>query len=152
MAADEDRVVLLFPGRRSRGRIIIVHDMEEGDYTQPTNLIAENHLWEIRGKEGKETMKNTSQNMVQRIAQIRPELHERFTVKRIGVFGSCARGDESSESDVDIIVELAEPTFDNYMDLKFRLEELLQRPVDLVMADTVKPRLKPIIEKEVIYA
>jgi hypothetical protein len=68
------------------------------------------------------------------------------------VFGSFARGDKRGESDVDIIIELAEPTFDHYMDLKFRLEEVLQRPVDLVMADTVKPRLKPIIEREVIYA
>ena len=67
-------------------------------------------------------------------------------MKRIGVFGSFARGDKRTESDVDIIVELAELTFDNYMDLKFRLEEDLQRPVDLVVADTVKPRLKPIIE------
>ena len=48
-------------------------------------------------------------------------------------------------------MELGEPTFD-YMDLKFMLEEVLQRPVDLVMADTVKPRLKPIIEQEVVYA
>jgi predicted nucleotidyltransferase len=38
------------------------------------------------------------------------------------------------------------------MDLKFYLEELLNRPVDLVMADTVKPRLRPIIEKEIVYA
>ena len=68
------------------------------------------------------------------------------------MFGSFARGDKSAESDVDIIVELAELTFDNYMDLKFRLEEVLQRPVDLVVADTVKPRLKPIIEREIIYA
>ena len=83
---------------------------------------------------------------------MRRELSERFTVIRIGVFGSFARGDEGPESDVDIIVELAEPTFDHYMDLKFRLEEVLQRPVDLVMADTVKPRLKPIIEQEVVYA
>jgi hypothetical protein len=95
--------------------------------------------------------KATTQSVLETIAAMRLELSERFTVKRIGVFGSWARGDESSESDVDIIVELAEPTFDNYMDLKFRLEEALQRPVDLVMADTVKPRLKPIIEKEVIY-
>ena len=83
---------------------------------------------------------------------MRRELAERFTVKRIGVFGSFARGDKRAESDVDIIVELAEPTFDHYMDLKFRLEEVLQRPVDLVIADTVKPRLKPIIEREVIHA
>ena len=48
MSADEDRVLLLLPGRRSRGRIIMFHEMDEGDYTLPTNLIAENHLWEIR--------------------------------------------------------------------------------------------------------
>ena len=73
-------------------------------------------------------------------------------LRRIGVFGSFAKGGEGTESDVDIIVELAKPTFDNYMDLKFRLEDVLKRPVDLVMADTVKPRIKPIIEQEVIYA
>ena len=94
----------------------------------------------------------SASNVVQRIAGMRRELSERFTVSRIGVFGSFARGDAGPESDVDIIVELAEPTFDHYMDLKFRLEEVLQRPVDLVMADTVKSRLKPIIEQEVVYA
>ena len=91
-------------------------------------------------------------SVVHKIANIRRELSEQFTVKRIGVFGSFARGDKRAGSDVDIIVELAEPTFDHYMDLKFRLEEVLQLPVDLVLADTVKPRLKPIIEREVIYA
>lgn len=94
----------------------------------------------------------TTSGVVQKITAMRRELTERFTVKRIGVFGSFARGEEGPESDVDIIVELAEPTFDNYMDLKFRLEEVLQHPVDLVMADTVKPRIKPIIEQEVVYA
>ncbi|CBE69065.1 MAG: nucleotidyltransferase family protein [Candidatus Methylomirabilis oxygeniifera] len=80
------------------------------------------------------------------------ELRERFTVIRIGVFGSFARGSQTPASDVDIIVELAEPTFDHYMDLKFRLEDVLGRPVDLVIADTVKPRLKPIIAQAVVYA
>jgi hypothetical protein len=79
-------------------------------------------------------------------------MREPFTVVRIGVFGSFARGDETPESDVDIIVELAEPTFDHYMHLKFRLEEVLHCPVDLVLADTLKPRLKPIVEREVVYA
>lgn len=94
----------------------------------------------------------TVSDMVQKIAGLRQELIERFTVERIGVFGSFARGDAGPESDVDILVELAEPTFDHYMDLKFRLEEILQRPVDIVLADTVKPRLKPIIEQETVYA
>ena len=86
------------------------------------------------------------------IKGVRRELSERFTVRRIGIFGSSSRGDQSEDSDVDILVELEDPTFDHYMDLKFRLEEVLQRPVDLVLADTVKSRLKPIIEREVVYA
>jgi hypothetical protein len=53
---------------------------------------------------------------------------------------------------VDILVELAIPTFDHYMDLKFFLEDSLGRPVDLVLADSLKPRLKPIITREVAYA
>lgn len=96
--------------------------------------------------------RQTASSVVQSISSVREELRERFSVVRIGVFGSFARGDETPESDVDIVVELAEPTFDHYMDLKFRLEEVLQRPVDLVMADTLKPRLKPIVEREVVYA
>ncbi|MBW2219759.1 MAG: nucleotidyltransferase family protein [Deltaproteobacteria bacterium] len=90
--------------------------------------------------------------VVQQIANIRQELTERFTVKRIGVFGSFARGDNRFESDVDIIVEFDQPTFDHYMDLKFHLEAVFHRSVDLVMADTLKPRLKSIVEREIIYA
>lgn len=96
--------------------------------------------------------KDTAENVVKKIAEVRRELYERFTVRQIGVFGSFARGDEGPESDVDIIVGFEKPTFDNYMDLKFTLEEILQRPVDLVMKDAVKPRLQPIIEQEVVYA
>ena len=47
---------------------------------------------------------------------------------------------------MDILVELKEPTFDHYMDLKFYLEHILGRSVDLVLHDTIKPRLKTIIE------
>jgi len=77
---------------------------------------------------------------------------QRFSAQRIGVFGSCARGSARPDSDVDILVELSEPTFDHYMDMKFYLEDLLGAPVDLVLADCVKPRLQPIIAQEVVYA
>lgn len=92
-----------------------------------------------------------SSRIISLLASVRPELEEKYTVRNIGVFGSFSRGDVSPDSDVDIIVELGEQTFDHYMDLKFRLEELLSRPVDLVVAETVKPRLRPVIERETIY-
>jgi len=47
MAADDDRILLLLPGRRSGGKIIMFPGLDEGSYMLPTNLIAENHLWEL---------------------------------------------------------------------------------------------------------
>lgn len=80
------------------------------------------------------------------------EFKEKFSVRSIGLFGSLARNEADNTSDVDILVDFAEPTFDHYMDLKFYLEGLFGREVDLVTADTVKPRIKNAINKEVIYA
>lgn len=75
-----------------------------------------------------------------------------FSVNQVGLFGSAVRDELTEQSDIDILVELAEPTFDHYMDLKFYLESLFKVKVDLVMKDSVKPRLRPAIDKEVIYA
>ena len=86
------------------------------------------------------------------LKQHRKDIEVRFSVKRIGLFGSFLHGSASDKSDVDILVELTHPTFDQYMDLKFFLEDKLGRPVDLVLADSLKPRLKPIITREVSYA
>ena len=80
------------------------------------------------------------------------EMRARFSVQRIGIFGSYLRGNASEKSDIDLIVDLAEPTFDHYMDLKFYLEAIFERPVDLVLSDTIKRRLKPVIQKEAAYA
>mgnify|MGYP005861874363 CR=1 FL=1 len=49
MAADGDRVLLLLPGRRESGRVIMFPGLTEGAYTLPTNLIADDHLWELKG-------------------------------------------------------------------------------------------------------
>jgi len=86
------------------------------------------------------------------LRQHRQDIEARFSVRRIGLFGSVLRGSASDTSDVDILVELVHPTFDQYMDLKFFLEDKLGRPVDLVLADSLKPRLKPIITSGVAYA
>ena len=48
MAADDDRLLLLLPGKRSGGKIIMFPNLEDGNYVLPTNLIAENHLWDLR--------------------------------------------------------------------------------------------------------
>lgn len=86
------------------------------------------------------------------LKQHKQDLELRFSVKRIGLFGSVLRGSASERSDVDILVELAHPSFDQYMDLKFFLEDELGRSIDLVLADSLKSRIKPIITRETVYA
>jgi hypothetical protein len=75
-----------------------------------------------------------------------------FGVRSLALFGSSARGDETTESDLDFVVELERKSFDAYMDLKFFLEDLFDRPVDLVLADSIKPRLRASILREAIHA
>lgn len=81
-------------------------------------------------------------------------IRQKFGVKRIGIFGSFARGEEKEDSDLDVLVvfEEGQKTFDNYMDLKFYLEDLFGREIDLVTERALKPQLKDIIMKEVVYA
>ncbi len=81
-----------------------------------------------------------------------PDMKARFGVKRIGVFGSAARGDAGPESDVDVLVEFEDPAFDLFMELKFYLEDLFGRPCDLVLDESLKEGLRESVHGEVLYA
>ncbi|MGQ0605321.1 MAG: nucleotidyltransferase family protein [Anaerolineales bacterium] len=76
----------------------------------------------------------------------------RLGVKSLAVFGSVARGEARSDSDVDVLVEfVGRATFDGYMQIKFFLEGLLGRRVDLVTRRALKPRLAQRVERDAIY-
>jgi len=79
---------------------------------------------------------------------------EKYGVKRIGLFGSYSRGEQKESSDIDVLVEFMDHamTFDNYMELKFNLEDHFQKPVDLVILDDIKPSLKSSILRSAKYA
>ena len=79
---------------------------------------------------------------------------KKFHVSKIGLFGSFAREEQNDTSDVDILVEFEDghENFDNYMDLKFYLEELFERKVDVVIFNSIKPSLRSGIMRSVIYA
>lgn len=80
-------------------------------------------------------------------------IREHYGVKRIGVFGSVARGEETPTSDIDILVEFTEgkATFQNFMALITYLEALFGRKVDLITTGGIDPYLRPYIEDEVIW-
>ncbi|MCK9299050.1 MAG: nucleotidyltransferase family protein [Methanoculleus sp.] len=79
-------------------------------------------------------------------------LEETYHVGSIGIFGSCRRGEEREESDVDILVEFSEvPGIFGFLRLERYLSEILGRPVDLVEKSALKPRIGRRILNEVIY-
>jgi uncharacterized protein len=96
-------------------------------------------------------MKKDPEQILQLIEANREKIKS-FGGRRLGLFGSAARGEASEGSDLDFLVELENETFDAYMDLKFFLEKLFNSRVDLVLPDTIKPRLRTYILSETIYA
>jgi hypothetical protein len=96
-------------------------------------------------------MSGLREEILARLAENRAVLR-RMGVRRLGLFGSAARGDRADPGDLDFLVELDTKTFDAYMDLKAFLEQLFNRPVDLVLVDALKPALREGILEEAVYA
>ena len=93
----------------------------------------------------------TAQRILDALAEHRDELRA-MGVRKIGLFGSYLRGNPAPGSDMDFLVTLEHFSFDAYMEVKFLLEDLFQREVDLVLEKTLKPRLRPHVLEEVEYA
>lgn len=81
-------------------------------------------------------------------------IRRKYGVQKIGIFGSFAREEAGETSDVDVLVEFREESenFDNYIELKYFLQEVFDRDVDLVTMEALRPQLKDEILTEVVFA
>ena len=77
-----------------------------------------------------------------------------FGVRKIGLFGSYSRNEQTPESDIDVLVEFSKgkKSFHAYMQLKLFLEKIFKRKVDLIIKEAIRPELKQNILKSVVYA
>jgi predicted nucleotidyltransferase len=87
----------------------------------------------------------------QLLITLKPELVEKYHVSSLGLFGSVVRDDFTSDSDIDIIVEFSRPIGIEFVELAEVLEDKLQRPVDLVSRNGIKPKYYQVIKEEIIY-
>ena len=95
-------------------------------------------------------MNRTRDQVLKKLGESSVAIQE-FGVRKLGLFGSVARGEENLASDLDFLVEFERNTFDAYMGLKEFLEGLFGCPVDLVLADTLKPRLRDPVLRETVH-
>lgn len=75
---------------------------------------------------------------------------KRYKIKKAGIFGSYARGDNKKKSDIDILVQPVKGMGLEYVSMGLELEGKLKRKVDLVSYKYIHPRLKNQILKEEI--
>lgn len=107
-------------------------------------------------KNSKQNSKKISLREINAILkQHKEELNEKYKIKEIGVFGSYVRGEQKKRgSDVDILVEFNEediPDLFKFIEMEMYLKKLLKKKVDLVRKGGIRPELKDIVLKEVIY-
>ena len=92
------------------------------------------------------------QDILRFLAHSKPELERRFGVRRIGLYGSYATGAQQENSDVDLVVELKEPRFDDLAGLHIYIEQALGCKVDIRrLSENLQTPVIQRIEKEALY-
>jgi hypothetical protein len=96
-------------------------------------------------------MKWTAESILKFLADHETKLQE-LGAEKIGLFGSYARGEQTPNSDIDLLVSLKEERFTVYMGVWNFLEDQLGEKVDLVIEQNLRAALRPYVMAEVRYA
>lgn len=92
----------------------------------------------------------TKDNIINFLKENKQIIQEKYAVNKIALFGSFARGDATKDSDIDIMVDM-KPSFDNFFDLKYFLEDAFKTKVDLGKEKNLRLLVKERIKDEIIY-
>ena len=91
-----------------------------------------------------------SEYFINILRQHLPELREKYSVSCLGIFGSYIRGEQTKDSDLDVLVQFdKKPGLLKYIELENYLSDLLGIKVDLVMKSALKPNIGKRILNEV---
>lgn len=93
----------------------------------------------------------TKDKILSTLAKDKPELQDRFKVRKLALFGSYARGDQRADSDVNILIEVDPSIGLEFVTLAQRIEALLGVKVDLVSSRAVSSKAMEFIKPELIY-
>ncbi len=92
---------------------------------------------------------NLTTKQIFKILQRNQELLKKYRVKKIGLFGSYIRQEFTKKSDIDLLVDFEEKSFDNFIELAFALEKIFNKKVDLLTEQGISPYILPYIKNEI---
>lgn len=88
---------------------------------------------------------------IETLRTAKPTLLTQYPIRQLAIFGSVSRGDDTPESDVDILVEFSRPVGMEFIRLAYELEKILGRKVDLVSRGGIKPKYFKVIKPDLLY-
>ena len=95
------------------------------------------------------------EDVIKALRKSLPELKDRFSVSKVGVFGSYVKGNQNDDSDVDIYIEFDRVPGLEFMELAEQLERILRKKVDLLTPPGLKSirnaRIRQGIEQSIKY-
>jgi uncharacterized protein len=94
----------------------------------------------------------TLEEIKQILRQSKPLLQEQYQITQLGIFGSYARGEQTEESDVDVLIDYDRaPTLFKLVELRDYLSSAIGMKVDIVTQNGLKPRIRERVLSEVVY-
>jgi len=121
-----------------------------------TKLPAAAKSWRRRGRGGNcciiKFVVNSKQQVINLIVKNKQAFRS-LGAKKVGLFGSFARGEQTRESDVDLLVDFLpeQKSYRNFLNVADLAERLLNRKVEVLTPQSLSPYLAPYIEKDVTY-
>lgn len=92
-----------------------------------------------------------TEDILTKLKELKPIIAARYKAKEVGLFGSFVRGEQNANSDIDILVEFEdEADLFDWMGLTLYLEEIFQRPVDIVPKRALRVELRDSVLREVV--
>jgi len=93
----------------------------------------------------------TKSDIVTKLITLKPLLKEKYSLKKIGLFGSFADDTNTENSDIDILVEFEKPIGWKFFELEIYLEDIFKRKIDLVTKNALKEQIRESILKQVDF-
>ncbi len=93
----------------------------------------------------------TKADIIDYLSEHKSEIFSKFSLTKMGLFGSYASGNANEESDIDILIETEKKDFFLRDDLREYLQNVFGKAVDVGYIDSVRSYYKKRIDKEIIY-
>lgn len=93
-----------------------------------------------------------TEEILEKLREYKAERGDAYGIETLGIFGSCARGEQLPDSDIDVCVKMKTPSFFNRMSIQEELESIFRCKVDVISLGAVmRPLFKKNLERDAVY-